>query len=66
MAVLPVTLQGRGLQLMDSELETSKTPALSSDIYPLCLRHYFLYFKNRRNRDLLDLSFHSGFNSFVP
>lgn len=66
MPILPVILQGHSLQLMDSELETPKIPALSSNLYGLCLRDCFLYFNYRRNRNLLDLSIHSGFNPFVP
>lgn len=64
--MLPVILQGHSLQLMDSKLETSKTPTLSSDIHAPCLRHCLLYFKFRRNRDLLDLFFPFRFSFFVP
>lgn len=64
--MLPVILQGHSLQLMDSKLETSKTPTLSSDIHAPCLRHRLLYFKFRRNRDLLDLFFPSRLSFFVP
>lgn len=64
--MVPIILQGHSLQLMDSKLETSKTPTPGSDIYASCLRDYLIYFKFGRNRDLLHLSFLSRFNSFVP
>lgn len=64
--MLPIIHYGYNLQVMGSNLETYKTPTLSSGKYALYLGQHFLYFKFRSNRDMLDFSFPSGFNSLTP
>lgn len=64
--MLPIIHYGYNLQVMGSNLETYKTPTLSSGKYALYLGQHFLYFKFRSNRNMLDFSFPSGFNSLTP
>lgn len=64
--MLPTIHYGHNLQVMGSKLETYKTPTLNSGIFAPYLRQHFPYFKFRSNRDILDFSFPSGFNSLTP